>query len=801
MSIVYRKVWRDLVRNKGRTLLVVASISFGVAAVGMIFTINTRLTSRMTQAQIESHPSHAKIWLDQTIDEAMVKSLDNLPEVEIIEGSTETSIRWKRSLEDDWEQKSATIIARNSFRNYLFDYFYLIDGDWPDLDTADVEHNHLGPFDVPGIGEPVYFEVNEREEQYRIGGTLRDPSQSPPPISQNPSFYVTRDVLSDLTGMYDFNVLRFTIADYSQDKAEVAVEAVKQHLRRQNIAITYYEIQDPQRHPLQDIVNGILLVLGLMAVMSLFLSVLLVINTINAIIAQQIPQIGVMKTYGAMRGDVTKVYITGVAIYGVLSLIIAIPLAGIGGFFVSNWLLQLFNVPSGSFSFPLSALFAMIMAGLLAPLIAGVFPVVRGASITVLQAISSYGMGTYGTGLISRLLGRIRGLPRLVAMPLRNTFRRVGRLLLTEIALIFAGVLFLTVLSTSYSVSHTIERAFESFGYDILLVFKSPQRIGEIESLLQPQPEVNRLEMWVYHSAKARLPGATGPGSEKDVALRGFPRDSEFYNPEITSGEKLGLASTPAEERYLLLHQNLADDLGLVPGDEIEIDLGSDKVATWIVAGLVQDLTPDGNTIYMYADVLNQELNQVGRASVAEIKLNLPVQTLENHLSAIHDLEEFLNSEGLELASTTSSIQDQQQFSAQLSIIITLLLIMAVLVALVGSVGLLGTLSINVIERIREIGVMRVVGASSGDLAWIFITEGILIGLISWAFAVPVSVLITGFAVSALGGVIGVSVQYFYSVPGIFIWLMIVSILSLLASWLPAMHATRISIARSLAYE
>jgi putative ABC transport system permease protein len=126
---------------------------------------------------------------------------------------------------------------------------------------------------------------------------------------------------------------------------------------------------------------------------------------------------------------------------------------------------------------------------------------------------------------------------------------------------------------------------------------------------------------------------------------------------------------------------------------------------------------------------------------------------------------------------------------------------MTVLVAAVGGVGLSGTLSINVIERIREIGVMRAVGASSRDLALIFITEGMIIGLISWAFAIPLSVFAGGLFVNMLGGVIGVSVGYFYSVSGIFIWLIIVIILSLFASWLPALHAARISVARSLAYE
>jgi putative ABC transport system permease protein len=801
MSIVYRKVWRDLMRNKGRTILVVVSIAVGVIAVGMIFSINNLLTQQMTKAQIASHSSHAKLYLDGNIDDLTVRSLSNLPEVDTMEGAIETSIRWKRSLDDDWEQRPAILIARNDYRNMPYDLYNLRTGDWPDLASADVEFNHAEPFNIPGIGGTIYFDVNERAEPYTINGTLRDPSQFPPPNAQSPTFYVTREVMAELTNMRDFNVLRLTIPEFSQEQAEIAVDAVKERLRRLNVAITYYEITDPQRHPMQDIVNGIGAVLGLMAVMSLFLSVLLVINTINAIIAQQIPQIGVMKTYGGMRKDVAKIYLAGVAIYGLLSLLFAIPLAAVLGFVVANMMLRLFNVPQASFSFPFGAILAMALAGLLAPLLAGLYPVMRGASITVKDAISLFGGATFGTGLVARILGKIRGLPRLVAMPLRNTFRRMGRLFLTELTLVVAGALFLTVMTTGSSVSNTIAQAFESFGYDILLIFKGPQRIGEITDLLASRPEVGRVEMWVWQDAKARLPGATGPGSEKDVALRGYPQDTQFYTPVVNVGQDLASAGATSTDRMLLLNQNMAEEMGVGPGDEIELDLGGDRVAIWAIAGLIQDLTPSGNTIYMYRDVLNQELNQVDRATVAEVKLNLPEQTLENHLKAIEALESYLNAEGIELASTTSSIQDQEQFASQLNILITLLLIMTVLVAAVGGVGLSGTLSINVIERIREIGVMRAVGASSRDLALIFITEGMIIGLISWAFAIPLSVFAGGLFVNMLGGVIGVSVGYFYSVSGIFIWLIIVIILSLFASWLPALHAARISVARSLAYE
>ncbi len=128
-------------------------------------------------------------------------------------------------------------------------------------------------------------------------------------------------------------------------------------------------------------------------------------------------------------------------------------------------------------------------------------------------------------------------------------------------------------------------------------------------------------------------------------------------------------------------------------------------------------------------------------------------------------------------------------------------MIMTVVMALVGSIGLSGTLSINVIERRREIGVMRAVGASSLDVAFIFMAEGLLLGVISWGWAVPISILAGRPFVQALGEIIDFPGQYQLSVDGIWIWLALVIVLSILASWLPARRATQISVNESLAYE
>ncbi|MDY6868956.1 MAG: FtsX-like permease family protein, partial [Chloroflexota bacterium] len=130
------------------------------------------------------------------------------------------------------------------------------------------------------------------------------------------------------------------------------------------------------------------------------------------------------------------------------------------------------------------------------------------------------------------------------------------------------------------------------------------------------------------------------------------------------------------------------------------------------------------------------------------------------------------------------------------------LLIMSGLTAAVGSIGLTGTMSMNVLERTREIGVMRAIGATDRQIMKQVIIEGIIIGLISWIMAAllafPISSLMSYIINISIFGVPG---KYSFTITGFIIWLGIVIVLSIISSILPARNAARLTIREVLAYE
>jgi putative ABC transport system permease protein len=127
---------------------------------------------------------------------------------------------------------------------------------------------------------------------------------------------------------------------------------------------------------------------------------------------------------------------------------------------------------------------------------------------------------------------------------------------------------------------------------------------------------------------------------------------------------------------------------------------------------------------------------------------------------------------------------------------------MAILMALVGTLGLTSTISMNVLERTREIGVMRAIGATPKTIRKLIVSEGFIIGFISIVIAFLLS-LIQSFAMGRFIGHISFRtiLTLTISTTAILIWLAIIVFGSYIATIFPARKANRVSTREALAYE
>lgn len=165
-------------------------------------------------------------------------------------------------------------------------------------------------------------------------------------------------------------------------------------------------------------------------------------------------------------------------------------------------------------------------------------------------------------------------------------------------------------------------------------------------------------------------------------------------------------------------------------------------------------------------------------------------------------LEDHLKNIGVRIDTVSTMETERVEAEVIFDVMVSLLLVMAILLALVGGLGLMGTMSINVLERTREIGVLRAIGAPNRSVAMVFILEGVGIGVLSWimgaALAIPMSQALNAAVGSAT---LGQPLTYSYSLQGMWLWLAVVIVLSALASFIPARNASRLTVREVLAYE
>jgi putative ABC transport system permease protein len=279
-------------------------------------------------------------------------------------------------------------------------------------------------------------------------------------------------------------------------------------------------------------------------------------------------------------------------------------------------------------------------------------------------------------------------------------------------------------------------------------------------------------------------------GENRSISLLGLPPESEIVTPRVVKGRPL----MAQDEHAILLSYQAADEEGIKVGDEITIDL-ADKETTWTVVGIVANA--DDVSLVPH-DVLSQEVGSWRYGWYVAVVFE---GNSAQHHQLIRNLRSTYAANRLEAAYFWSAEDERTSTWQQFTPILYILLIMALLAAVAGSIGLTGTMSINVVERTREIGVMRATGAASVAIAGIFVVEGILLGVLSWLIAVPFSYPGGQLFSDLVGQTMHMPFNYRYSMGGVAAWLLIVIVLSMLASLLPALRATRISVREALAYE
>lgn len=791
------KVIRDVWDNKSRTILVVLSIAIGVFAFGGLF-ITRVIAEGALDGQYRLTNSPQISMSLPPFDDHFVAWMARQQHVSGAQGRASYSVK----LVDSVKTHNLTLLAYKDFEAIDIGRIYPQEGTWPpQRDEILLERSTL-ELTTLKIGDPVTIEmIDGRRFTLALAGTVHDMNTVPGKIQSQITGYVTFRTLDRLALPATFNQIEVTIDyDYLRSRPQPALDTLNEiandlqlDLQRKGIRASSVRVRESDRHWATDIMGGLATILVIVGLGSLFLSGFLVVNTISGLLMQQKRQIGIMKVIGASRPQIIGIYMVMVVSLGLMALLIAIPASmALAHFLLFSVVAGFLNFDIVNFHLPPTILALQVGVAILSPVLSALAPILNGTSMTAAAAISDY--SSQGrSGLFDLVLARVRGLSRPMLLSLRNTFRRKARLMMTLITLTAAGTLFMSIMNVQTGLELDLSDRLRMSDFDVQVILTGMYDREGLERRLEQLPGVAEVEGWAQASVQRIRPNG---GKSGTFVVYGLPRDSIFVNPPILSGEWLQAPERIGQNEVVVTTEWIADEPDVQVGDVITLDLNGEE-KEWNVVGVLISAAP---AVYAnYADVTHF-LKQPNKTSL------MLVRTVDRDTAFVadvrNDLLEFLDLRNIGVGRSTTRAELISDTVSGFDILITVLIGMAIIVAAVGGLGLAGTMSLNVLERTREIGVMRAVGASTGTIRRLFIVEGVLIGILSAVVALPLSVPGSiGFG-TVLGEVLANRpLPYAPTIDGPALWFGIIMIISAAASVMPAQRASQISVREALAYE
>lgn len=798
-----RKVLMDVRSNRLRSILVIASVTVGLFAVGVIATLHQVMTRDLSEGYAQANPPNIRISA-APFDPDLVQALERVEGVRQAESAREFGVRLE-SRPGEWIAVDMHAIQPDENRE--IGQVEVMEGRYPPGEgEVVIEHYKLADTHAR-VGDMITFEpVGGKPRRLQLVGVIGD--QTVGAFEGGAGFFLapvqayvdhkTAEWMQQPLPDRD-NVIYLTVERGGDDDDALweTAEQVRDKIETAGGRVISIGVRGSYDHPNRRYVEALSTVLLLLGLLVLFLSGFLITNTLQAIIQQQVTQIGILKTLGGRRIQVTILYMGLILIFGTAAAILAVPLAFTTAFGQVEPLALTINMAYGGPRVLPEVLLLQIGMALIAPQLAALFPIWSGARISVQEALSGVRQsGKPHQTAFDRMIRRVRGFSRPTQIAIRNTFRRKGRLALTLITLSLGGSIFIATFNVRVTMDSYVELVSRYFLADVNLTLSGARRVDEIVDMLQQVPGVGLVEAWGAASPEVvRADESTG----ENAILLAPPADSQLVNPQMLAGRWI----IPGDEHAIALNETFQMEFPqLGVGDRLKLNING-KETEWTVVGFFQLAgRSSGLMAYTSYEALSHVTGQIGQAGAYRIVSADSRSDRADQENLARAIEAHLEAGGIQVADITTGSYLSSSSAQGFATLTGFLMFLAFLTALVGSIGLAGTMSLNILERTREIGILRAIGATDRHLRRQVLTEGMLIGVISWFLAAmasfPMSKLLSD---SVSQAIFGNPSNLTLTPTGYLIWLAAALILSAAASLLPARSAARLTIREVLSYE
>jgi putative ABC transport system permease protein len=778
-TAVLKKSVTDLTRRKARAVFAVLTLAIAVASVGIFAAPSLMDKAMQKEVQTNRLPDLTLSTKPLVVTPAQLAALERTPNVRAAGAFSYLQTRvWVGE-----RRVKALVVGVPDYANQQVDVVSVVSGTAPTPGSVltDIQNAKHGRYSGKAGDTIRIVGVGDRSLNVPVSGVGRNLVGGQ--YASDGSLvvlYSTPGLIARLGADRGFSSLEFRLADVRSAAADQTVARIKAYLTANTSFKGFSDLpalREAGSYPGKEFFDEIASLMNVFTVLALLSALVLIANTMTTLIGEQRREIGMMKAVGGTRRQIRRIYLRTAFLLGAVGSVIGVVLGVVIANAIVHYFGSSFFAISPGFGIAVPVVVASIVLGLVAPPLAALPAIRRGARIPVREGLEEVPALEGGQAVVDRALRRLGFLPRTAQIGIRSVTRRARRSLTTVVQIGLAVGTLLAVLALVNSVTTTTNNVWNEANFDVVLnTVVGKQFDTNAVRLIRTTPGVADGQPMLENALKFK---------GKDAFVTGFT-EQPMFKQDLAAGRWYLPAEAASRAHVAVIAKNLANTTGTHVGDRVTLKTASGP-ASFRIIGITSSQWNNGLNFYVPLETLKATLHTdtvngyfVDTTNPDHAAIDRMTTRLEDRLTA--------NGYAVGTMVKYSSQQDNVNANRQISSAIAIL---GLLVVAISMVGLINAITMSVLERTREIGVLRCIGARARDIRRIFAAEGIVVSLLGWLVGIPVGYALARMFNWLLLEVVGIEFGFTFPPLNLLIALVGTVVLALLIMRIPLRRAVR----------